>query len=52
MQLLVIDFIQSVGFPIFVACYLLFYQSRVIKENTKMIRELKEWLQRNERRSF
>lgn len=38
----IIDFISSVGFPIFVAVYTLFRLEKTIKENTKALYELKE----------
>lgn len=46
-SIFVIDFIKSVGFPIFVALYLLIHQTKVIKGNTLAIRELNDWLKTN-----
>lgn len=46
-SLFIVDFIRSVGFPIFVAVYLLVYQSKIIKDNTRAIRDLHVWLNKN-----
>lgn len=46
-SLFIVDIIKSVGFPIFVASYLLVSHGRLLKENTRAIRELKDWLRNN-----
>ena len=41
----IIQFIQGVGFPIFVAVYLLVWFSKSIQENTIVLRDLKNILE-------
>ena len=41
----VITFIQGVGFPIFVAVYLLIFFNMTIKENTQALNQLSKFLE-------
>ena len=43
---MIVDFISTIGFPIFVATYLLLYIRPVMKENTEVVKELAIWLKR------
>jgi hypothetical protein len=42
----IIQLINSVGFPIFVSVYLLFTTNKLLTENSKMLSELKEEIQK------
>lgn len=41
----IINFIQGVGFPIFVAVYLLTIFNDNLKQNTQVLRDLKSYLE-------
>ena len=41
----VVTFIQGVGFPIFVAVYLLIFLNKTIKENTQALNNLAKFLE-------
>ena len=47
MEVFLVDFIKSVGFPIFVAVYMMIIMKKSIDRNTEAIKDLKEWLQDN-----
>jgi hypothetical protein len=42
----IIQLINSVGFPIFVSVYLLLSTNKLVTENTKMLGELRDEIQR------
>jgi len=44
----IMQIISQVGFPIFVAVYMLITMRRTIEKNTEAITTLKEWLQRKQ----
>lgn len=41
----VVTFIQGVGFPVFVAVYLLVFFNSTMRENTQILRDLKMFLE-------
>jgi len=41
----VVQFIQGVGFPVFVAVYLLIFFNTTIRENTEILRAIKTYLE-------
>ena len=52
MEIFVVDLIKSVGFPIFVAVYMMIVMKNSIDRNTEAIQDLKEWLKDNKERRF
>jgi len=42
MEMFIVDLIKSVGFPIFVAVYMMVIMKKSIDRNTKAINDLKE----------
>jgi len=47
MEIFVVDLIKSVGFPIFVAVYMMIVMKKSIDRNTEAIQDLKDWLKDN-----
>lgn len=41
-----IDFIREIGFPVFVAIYLMVKMEKTIKENTNALKELKKCIEK------
>lgn len=41
----IIKFVQGVGFPVFVAVYLLVFFNTTMRENTQILRDLKTYLE-------
>jgi len=52
MEIFITDLIKSVGFPIFVAVYMMIVMKRSIDRNTEAINDLKDWLRNNRDRRF
>ena len=41
----IVSFVQGVGFPVFVAVYLLVFFNTTIRENTQVLRDLANYLE-------
>jgi len=52
MEIFVVDLIKSVGFPIFVAVYMMIVMKKSIDRNTEAINNLRDYLRNNNERRF